>query len=246
METYNKNDGNVATINYVTIFFMNNISHYDLTPYFNIVISSNVIDDYIKYDKPHKHNPDFEYDGLTILPCNPQGKIQILISENSCIPITTLHELTHMYDFVSFSNRFCNGELHNVKQHKYYQVLVYWSEFHAKLVDIPYCQKIIDTFKNVSDDKILYDFTSQINSFYYPGYTKKFLDKQNVGIKDIMWYLGELVVCNLYDKNNTYYLPESIISVCSPQILQLYDLVSHCLTFDDFANNVEAFRILLQ
>lgn len=246
MENYNNTNDNYALVNWVTTYFLYNIAKCDLTLYFNLSISTNIADDCIKYDKTLKPNPNNEYAGLVILPCDPKGKIQVLISENSCDPQTILHELTHMYDFVLFSIYFCNENLHKVKQHEYYQTLVDWSEFHAKLIDIPYSYLLLDIAHNVPEDKYFSYLSNQIQTYLYQYCTKKFINKQNVDIKDILWYLGELAVCNLYDKNNTYNIPENIIHDYGQWILQLYTLFFQCQSFDDFANNVEAFRTLLQ
>lgn len=227
----------------ITNFFMNNISSCNLKPYFNICVSENIVKDCMKYDKTINLNPDTKYAGLVILPSEVGNKIQILISQNSCTPDTILHELTHMYDFVNFSNYFCKGELHKVKEHKYYQTFIYWSEFHAKLIDIPYFSFLLGF--NKTKDEIINEFTNNVKSFYYPEYTKKFLNKQNIGMTDIMWYLGELTVCKLYDQNNVYDIPENIIHTYGQRISELYNLLFHCLTFEDFVKNIQCFHDLV-
>jgi len=226
-------------IDFVTTFFMNNIAGVDLTKYFNINISTNITTDYFLYDENYKLKVDDSISGLTMLPDRTDKKIQILISENACTPAIILHELTHMYDFILFAKEFCNGEILEIKNNKYYQTVIFWSEFHVKQIDIPYLQLFLDEINNIPKEQYLCDFKKQIKIFFYPEYTKKFLNKSNPRMRDIMWYLGEMVVCNLYDDENTYNIPEDIITIYGEKILELYQTLSNCLTFPQFAENIE-------
>lgn len=237
MDTYNFDKQNF--INNLVMFFMNNISKCDLTPYFNISLSHNISKDYKKYDSDIILKDDSDCDGITILPSKKNKKIQILISEESCLSSVILHELTHMYDFVSFSKQFCDDMLYRVKKHKHYQTLIYWSEFHVKQIDIPYVHLIVDKYLNVPDDRLMDNFKKQIKTFYYEEYTKKLLNKENVAIRDIMWYLGEIYVCNQYDENNTYLIPQNVINIYGNKIVELYNLLTKTPNFEYFQKYVE-------
>lgn len=232
------NEEKESSIDKLSIFFMNYVAKCDLTPYFNINISNNIVEDYTLFDNTYKPSINKNYAGLTILPHKHKGKIQILISEKYCTPDIVLHELTHMYDFVLFSYYFCKGNLYKVRKHKYYQTLIYWSEFHVKQVDIPYLHLLLDICGNIPKEKWLLDFKKQIKTFFYPEYNKKFANKSNPQIRDIMWYFGEIVVCNLYDENNTYNIPQEILADYDLKFLNLYTTVINCITFDDFVTNV--------
>lgn len=228
-------------VNEIVELFMNHISKCDLTSYFEINVSDNIEEDYTKFDNTCRPSADNNYAGFTILPNSPQEKIQILISENLYAPDVVLHELTHMYDFVLFSHYFCKDKLYEIKSNKYYQILIYWSEFHVKQVDIPYTHLLIDAYSNTSKENLLHHFKSQIKTFYYPKYNSKFLNKTNPIIRDIMWYLGELYVCNTYDENNTYSISQDILNIYGSEIIKLNNLVLKCPTFLDFASNIEEF-----
>lgn len=78
------------------------------------------------------------------------------------MPDIILHELAHMYDFILFASYFCRNKLYKVKNHKYYQTFVYWSEFHVKQIDIPYAQLFLDICNNIPEEKLLSDFKSKI------------------------------------------------------------------------------------
>lgn len=239
MLIHNKND---EYINNLCLFFMNHIAKCNMMHYFEINITNNLIEDANKFLDRNKLEFDNNYAGITILPHNKKDKIQILISEDSCSPDIILHELSHMYDFVLFSNRFCGGKLHNIQKHKYYLTVVYWSEFHAKQIDIPYLHMLLDIYNGVQQEKLLFDFKNNIKTFFYSEYNKKFLNKKNPTIKDTMWYLGELFVCNLYDENNTYKIPHEIVENHKLEIIKLYELVAKYSTFEAFANNIEDFH----
>lgn len=229
-----------AIINMVVQFFMNYVVKYDLKSYFKIYISNNMVEDYALFDK--KYTPKSKnYAGLTILPDNKKNVIQILISEKSCTPDVILHELAHMYDFILFASYFCKNKLYKVKCHKYYQTFIYWSEFHVKQIDIPYLQMLFDIYKKLPREKWMLDFKNNIKSFYFPEYTNKYLGKKNPTIKEIMWYFGEVFVCNLYDENNTYNIPQEIIEKSEFDICLLYQMFEYCSNFKTFAENIKIF-----
>lgn len=234
-------------IDELCIFFMYHIAKCDLTSYFEINISNDIYTDILILNKKLKTKYDNNYcAGVTILPSKPKNKIQILISENSCTPDVILHELTHMYDFVLFSEYFCKGKIHKIRKHKFCQSLIYWSEFHVKQIDIPYLHLFIDMHNNIPQEKYLYDFRSKIKSIYFQGYTQKLLAKTEFSIRDIMWYLGEVYVCNIYDEQNTYTIPQEIIEEFDASIMELYNLLSSCPDFATFVEKVEKFHNYFQ
>lgn len=223
------------------LFFTHYVIKCDLTSYFEIDITDNILVDYLFFTKSKKPIVGNECAGTTIPPYKRNGKIQILISQNYCTPDVILHELAHMYDFVLFSRYFCNNKLHKVLKHKYFQTFVYWTEFHVKQIDIPYLHLLLDMYNNVSKEKYLLNFKSQIKTFYYPKYNEKFLSKVNIEIRDVMWYLGELLVCNIYDENNTYSISQEILNIYGSEIIELYNLTNKCSTFEDYVINAEEF-----
>lgn len=243
MITYDEKQNKL--LNNISEFFMNYVSRRDLTPYFDINVSNDLANDYSLFDKNYKvQSKSEDFAGMTILPERVDGKIQILISNNYCTPDYILHELGHMYDFVLFSEKFYDGGFSKVKNNKYYQTLIYWSEFHVKQIDIPYTHLLLDLFNKTPEDKILNDFISQIKTFNYPEYCKKFYNKKEPQIRDYMWFFGELVVCNLYDNKNTYSIPSYIVNKYGVSLEVFYQEVSKYLSFEDFVNNIENFHHL--
>lgn len=233
-----QDDKKNSTINNIVSFFIHYVTKYDITPFVNINISNNIMEDCQLFDKNAKGKTGIEYAGITILPNRRKDKIQILVSESVFTPDVLLHELTHAYDFILFSHHFCKSKLHKVKSHKYYQTFIYWSEFHVKQIDIPYLHLLLDICRNTPKEKWLLDFKKQIKTFFYPEYNKKFANNLNPQMRDIMWYFGEIVVCNLYDENNTYSIPQEILTSYEFKFLKLYTTVINCITFDDFVANV--------
>lgn len=126
--------------------------------------------------------------------------------------------------------------------HRYYQTFVYWSEFHVKQIDIPYLHLLLDIVAEVPKEKYLDSFKEKIKTFYYPEYIKKFLNKKNPNIRDIMWYLGELFVCNTYDKNNIYSIPQEIVDIYGAKIIKLHNLMTKCTTFEEYVQYAEDFH----
>lgn len=227
-------------INMTVQFFMEYVVKFNLKHYFKINISNNIAEDYMLFDKKYKPESN-DYAGLTILPDNEESVIQILVSENTCMPDIILHELSYMYDFILFASYFCRNKLYKVKNHKYYQTFVYWSEFHVKQIDIPYSMLFLDMCNNIPKENLLLDFKSKIKDFYYPRFNEKFVNKKNIQIRDVMWYIGEILVCNLYDENNTYTIPQEIIELCDFDIILLYHIFENYPDFESFASEIKIF-----
>lgn len=55
---------------------------------------------------------------------------------------------------------------------------------------------------------------------------------------DIMWYLREIVVCNLYDRNNKYNIDTRVISEY-PFVINLSDILKNCLEVKAFVDQGE-------
>lgn len=226
-------------IDRVCDFFMNYISKCDLTPYFEIHISTDIVKDCIAIDTSIDFELTNNYAGMTILPYNSAEKIQILISDKNCTPDNIIHELMHMYDIILFSRHFCENKLYEVRNHKYYLTFIYWSEFHVKQVEIPYMFVFLSIINETTVDKELLDFKKNIKGFYYPKYNQKLIKKDKPAVRDIMWYLGELYVCKVYDSDNEYYISQEVLEVFGYKISELYDIVMRCLDFDGYIDNAE-------
>lgn len=56
-----------------------------------------------------------------------------------------------------------------------------------------------------------------------------------------MWYIGEILICNLYDENNTYTIPQEIIELCDFDIILLYHIFKNYSDFESFASNIKIF-----
>lgn len=231
-----ESETNDKIINFVTQLFENTISHQDLRSYYEIGISNDITKDVLLFDKNVKSNNEFA--GFTILPSTEFDKIQILISYKSITPDVIAHELAHMYDMVLFAKYFCNSNLYKIKESKYFQTFIYWTEFHVKQVDIPITQVCYDILEYTAKNDWLNDFKIQISNYFYPQYTQKFLAKNEVEMRDIMWYLGEIAVCNLYDDNNTYEIPQDVIDIYGERLLQLNQHLLNCINFEGFAENI--------
>lgn len=228
-------------------FFENNIALRNLDLYFDIHLSKNITHDILSLDSSFKIQNESELAGINILPSKDHQKIQVIISEQECGIDVILHELTHMFDMVLFSEQFCNGKLYEIKNHKYYQTFIYWSEFHVKQIDIPYTQLLLEIYSNIPKESWLVNFKKQIKTFFYPEYNKKFANKLNPRMRDVMWYFGEIVVCNLYDENNTYIIPQEILVKYESKFLELYTAFINCISFNDFVANVsELHRLFSQ
>lgn len=128
------------------------------------------------------------------------------------------------------------------------RTLVYWSEFHVKLFDIPYAYILFNSLQN-DISAVISNFAKDISSIYYLKFIEKILNKMpnNIRLRDIMWYFGEIVVCNLYDKNNTYIIPQEILVKYESKFLELYNAFINCISFNDFVANVsELHRLFSQ
>lgn len=76
--------------------------------------------------------------GKFVIPNPPDGKYYILLSksiQNTDEYFETFfHELTHLYDYKMFSERYCNGEDEKIVEDKNWLEFYFWSEYRAKQV----------------------------------------------------------------------------------------------------------------
>lgn len=235
---------NDEELNKVTYFFVKNFNAEFMLDYFDINVSNDIYHDYLQFDNALCLE-GVECAGITIPPQNTNTKIQILISDKHFFPDTIFHELAHTYDFIKFSQKFCGDNLKLIQQNKYYFTLVNWSEFHAKLIEIPYSQIFVNMLNNISAEDTLNYYRSNISTFYYQEYNKKLLEKTKISLRDVMWYIGEITLCNLCDIDKSYNIPQKIINRCGTIMIDLYNLLYQCLDFESFANNIILFQFLL-
>lgn len=240
IETYYTNE----ILHTYTDFFMNHIVKRNYMKYFNIYVSDDIITD-TKVLCPTINTEGLtNIAGINLLPYETKGKITVLISHHSNTPDTIIHELGHMMDFVDFSKKFCNNNLSLIRHNSYYNSFVYWSEFHVKQIDIPSMQIISGKCGDQTPEEALKYFKTNISSFFYDKYAKKLLNKTNISLHNLMWYLGEILVCNLYDNENQYFIHQSVIDKY-PNIVELFEMVTKCLTFDQLVDNIDSFHNLI-
>lgn len=66
----------------------------------------------------------------------------------------------------------------------------------------------------------------------------KMIMPYKICLLDIMWYLREIVVCNLYDRNNKYNIDTRVISEY-PFVINLSDILKNCLEVKAFVDQGE-------
>ena len=236
-----KSISNNQTIDGLVNVFMQYMGE-DYTSYFNVYLSDDIKEDYAFFDG---YLPRIDLAGTLVLPKTPKEKLIVLLS-SADIDIV-FHELSHVCDFVEFSKQYCNNDLSKIRTHHLYQSFLYWSEFHAKLIEIQYFQKLFDELVHDEPYGIEY-FSNNISSFYYPEYTKKMLNKiksNNCSMRDYMSYIGEIVVCNLYDKNKTYSVDKNVI-LDVPFLNTLYDMLKDRLDFSSYVQIASNFENLVR
>lgn len=228
----------------VTDFYLMQIGKPNLINFFNIYYTNNIMED-IKLFNNGK-TASVLVDGVTILPNSKRDIITILINEDvqkELQPQYIIHELCHMYDFILFANQYCDNKLHRIRKHKYLSTLLSWSEFHVQLYVMPYYYAFL-TYLSMGKINYINKFQQEIDTIYYKGYTSKLLNKRDVSIVDIMYYLGEITMCNQNDKNKHYNIDNEIIDKY-PFIDNLYYTLEACLTFESFCDNLQTLYLVL-
>lgn len=226
-----------SILKYCTDYYLKLRNIQNFKNYFDIYISNNILDDYntIKHTNVLSDN---DYSGLTIPPCNDSDKIIILISENNISPDFIFHELCHMEDMVLFAYKFCNNYLQKIQKHKSYQLFIYWTEFHATLITIPNSILFVEII-NYTVEQSYIVLCDMIRNRLYNKFLNDIIDipVTDIKMKNIMWYLAKIIVCNLYDNTNSYNI-SSIIIARYPFIIDLYNCMKTMLTFDGFVYNL--------
>lgn len=224
-----------SSILYGINFFIKYVSKYNITPYFDISLSEKIKEDAEIVNKCKITSID-NFEGITIAPFEKNEKLHVLISSNTVSPIEiTIHELVHVYDFILFAKHFCNDELYQIRKHRLFKYFGFWSEFHAKTIDIPCAYFIQDLLNNVPESQRFLSFKSDIRVKKYKRYNQELLESNQTHIRDLMYYLGELHNCNTYDKENNYPIPQEIKNIYgAEQIDELNNILSICSTFEEF------------
>lgn len=227
---------------YYNYFFCNdNTNVLDLM---NFYVSDDIKADYSIFDSLNNIKGNM-YGGVAIPPFVEGAKTVILFSSDiNNSPDIIAHEITHMLDFISFANRFCDGNLSKIRENVYFQTFIFWSEFHVKQVDIPFIHIILAIFQGKTEG-LLDEFIAEISSFYYPEYTKKLLSKKgDFATRDIMWYFGEIAVCNKYDSNNKYTIDTRVKDMIGVNFQPVFNLLNKCLDFNSFSLHIEELHSL--
>lgn len=226
------------SIEYSIGFFAKYVSKCDITQYFDISISEDIKSDAENLNRSKMINLD-DFDGVTIIPFEKNEKIHVLISSNTDCPIeTTLHELVHVYDFMLFGKNFCNSELYQIRKHHSFKYFSFWSEFHAKTIEIPCAYFMQDILNKTPENQILLSLKTDIKEKNYEHYNQKLLENTQANIRDLMYYLGELHNCNTYDNENNYPIPQEIKNrYGAEQVEELNDILSTCSTFEEFLHH---------
>lgn len=225
-------------LRFVTDFYLAQISKPELINFFDIYYSDNIQEDIKKYNKGSGIN--VLADGVTILPSSKDEVIIILINEEApkeIHPQYIIHELCHMYDFILFANKYCHKKIQRIRKNKYFSIFKCWSEFHVQLYIMPYYYAMLACLSEGKND-YTETFKKEIEKFYYEKYNEKLLNKDEVTIVDIMYYLGEIAMCNQNDKNKYYKIDERVLEKY-PFIDNLYSILEKCLTFESFCCNLK-------
>lgn len=228
-----------------TDFYVHFLSHSHILEKFNIFYTNDIMKDIAHFNDGH--NSSILCDGVTIVPTSEGEKLTILMNQDAPIEFQAqyiFHELSHVNDFVLFANKYCNGDLFYIRENKYFSTLKYWSEFHVQLYTMPYNHLYLRELrdKNCYDEfikriPIYYDeFGKQIPD-YYAQSNNIFFQREEIKLLDIMYYIGKIVMCNLYDNNVNYSIHKKI-SDTYPFIDSLKQILSKCLDFESFCKHI--------
>lgn len=186
---------NSSSKEYIYInYYTNVISHENFSDSFKMYITDDIHKDFMEFDNRKINNPN----GVVILPEDLPYFI-ILISNKSGME-TIFHELTHAYDtylFKKYFNILTNTE---IRLHKYYKTFSFWTEYHAKTIELKYSKLFNkDLLINTIDDflylqmainKETLDFwQNTINQYYCTSF------------HDVMWLFALINFAQKYAPN---------------------------------------------
>lgn len=226
----------------VTDFCLEYVINKDYKQYFNIYLTDDIMEDYKLFceDKELLTQPC----GLTILPAKSEDGMTVLISskeERHSQVFAVIHELCHVMDMVSFAAAYCDGQLCDVKNHTYYKALELWMDFHVKLYDTVFSYVFTEMESGKSYEEALEQFRKDIPERYYPAFNENMIEMlyEGMPVSDAAHYLGEIKMCNVYDRENFYSMALKVVYFFSMDIVKLYALLFDCTTFEDFSADVE-------
>lgn len=156
---------------------------------------------------------------------------------------TLMHELTHASDFEKFNLEYCNGNWINIRKHKYYSAMCFWSEYHAKVIEIIHSKILLSILRY---EGYIYnpDFIKrEMLNYQLPRYNYEIvdlIDNNEATLDSIFQYCGRLYVCKMYDSNLnlTNIIPQQVFNAF-PDIIELYNWLNPIQTYYDVSSKLD-------
>ena len=230
----------------------------------NIYFSNDIIADYNKFSLHKRNDFDNKPNGTYIYPNNSSDQHTILINhqmyklDRSSSVATILHELTHFADYNIFNTECCGGTWKDIIEHPLFESMYYWSEYHARIIEIVHMH-IITSKVNKTYPYDINKLKVEMIDWHLPRYNKELIThiKNDTFVYRYLFdYCGRLYVCNLYnnhdiplqelvDKHVLYYFPNieklytylkdmQTYRIASPKFSSINSVMKDVLKFYEF------------
>lgn len=167
--------------------------------------------------------------------------------ENSIAAVSTLlHELTHADDFNNFIIEYCNNDWSKLRDNEYFDIMHYWSEYHARVVQIIHMRKLSSL---IFPDVYVYDeenIANEMKNFQLKRYIDllrcKIIDN-TFTITEVFTFCARFFVVQLFNpeisiEDNT---PKELYQYF-PDVEELYNDLKSLQTYSDASKQLETLK----
>lgn len=193
------------------------------------------------------------YNGFMLCPNKENDNFLILIntkqinSKTYGFINTFIHEITHMFDFYKFMNRYGVKMMEEIEKISDFGLFLYWTEFHARYNGYKYLRKSFEIPKKEVLDVIKGEEMNMHMKRLIHNFKEKLLSKQEL-FTEVCWNYGRFVNYEEYGFNaieDKRFPKEEIINKFGQSAIDIYYLLKRTLTFNDFIRNNDEYQELV-
>lgn len=164
---------------------------------------------------------------------------------------TLIHELTHTSDYKKFCNEYCNGNWSSIREQPIFNVMYYWSEYHARITQIIHMRVLLSII--LSDESIAekQSVKEEFLKYQFPRYKQELISALNSNndvfdLVEIFKYCARFYICQYYNNELKIeeHIPECVFKYF-PDIIKLYYDLLPMQSYEDASKNFKYLSLML-
>ncbi len=148
---------------------------------------------------------------------------------------TFIHEYVHILDIIEFAKHF-NVNIEDVEKIPEYKSFYYWTEFHAHAESYKFYKEYLLNMVSISQSEILEHIINVEKPYHEKDIKLNGFDSLYNAIEYLKYYIVWETLYNLH-----FELPNKLL-----KYKEFYNLYNANQNFDNYANNINIFNIIIQ